>query len=59
MSEDAKKKVAEMIAAIGAFGEILGETRRSFERNGFTRDESIALCIEVLRSFFSRTSWED
>ena len=54
MSEEAKRKIEEMITAVGAMGELLGEEREAFMRNGFTREEAVSLCAVILRCSFDQ-----
>ncbi len=63
MSEETKRKLEEMLTAMGALGEVLGEQREAFIRNGFTRSEAVYLCGEVIKASWAansgRNSYED
>lgn len=59
MSEETKRKLDEMLTAIGALGEVLGSQREAFMRNGFTRWEAVYLCGELMKTSFSANTGRD
>ena len=48
MTEEARKKIEEITTAIGAACEVVGFLREQLMNNGFTRDEAVGMCCEVL-----------
>lgn len=47
-NEDIKKKIEELVTALGATGEFLGTLRESLIAGGFSRSEAIYMCSNVL-----------
>lgn len=47
-NKEIENKITEMITAIGAMGEFLGCTRDMLIKNGFTREEAVAMCATML-----------
>lgn len=47
-NEEIKDKIEQLVTAIGATGELLGATRDSLTRNGFTREEAVDICAKML-----------
>lgn len=47
-NEEIKEKIEQLVTAIGATGELLGATRDSLTRNGFTREEAVDICAKLL-----------
>lgn len=43
-----KKKIEEMVTALGATGEFLGALRESLLLAGFSRQEAVYMCLNVL-----------
>lgn len=47
-NEEIQEKIEQLVTAIGATGELLGATRDSLTRNGFTREEAVDICAKLL-----------
>ena len=48
MNEEIKNKIESLVTGIGATAEFLGVMRKALEANGFTREESVDMCTELL-----------
>ena len=48
MNEEVKKRIEQLVTGIGATAEFLGVMRKALEANGFTREESVGMCTELL-----------
>lgn len=47
-NDDIKKKIEELVTALGATGEFLGTLRESLIAAGFTRSEAVYMCSNTL-----------
>lgn len=48
MNEEARQKLEAITTALGAMCEMVGFLREQLMNNGFTRDEAVNMCCEVL-----------
>lgn len=54
-NDDIKKKIEELVTALGATGEFLGTLRESLIAAGFTRSEAIYMCSNTLVGIIRNT----
>jgi len=46
--EDVSKQIEALIVGIGAVGEYLGLLKTSLVKNGFTNEEAVTICSQLL-----------
>jgi len=47
-------EVEKFLTSLGALAEALGSFRDNLMKNGFSRDEAVGLCAEMLSNLFNR-----
>ena len=57
--DDINAKINGLVIAIGAAGELLGATRDSLLRNGFTREEAVDICAKMLLNMMKTKGEEE
>jgi len=52
-NKDINKQINDLILSVGVMGEFMRITRDSLIKNGFTRDEAVMICSNLLTTLIT------